>query len=222
MGPRIYRVCYATDHVVYVPLLLRLSNDVEENPGPRTIYDIVDPAYTVHADFSQSNKLMFGMNVGKQCVVMLLCALYIKKLNIWDRLMLNSILICGNNLYGVISHIINKSYLLLIDIPEFVDIDNHTFNMQYRDSFSGALHMREDSHPHLTLEHALNEVFVSLHHKSCLLTIVMNTVAIIMMPFSGVLEVFDSHSRNVFGRPAALDYCVLISVERIENLREYF
>ena len=30
-------------HAVYVTLLLRLSNDVEENPGPRTINDIVDP-----------------------------------------------------------------------------------------------------------------------------------------------------------------------------------
>ena len=39
-------------HAVYVPLLLRLSNDVEENPGPRTINDIVDPTYTVHADFN--------------------------------------------------------------------------------------------------------------------------------------------------------------------------
>ena len=34
-------------HAVYVPLLLRLSNDVEENPGPRSINDIVDPTYTV-------------------------------------------------------------------------------------------------------------------------------------------------------------------------------
>ena len=31
--------CY---YRVYVPLLLRLSNDVETNPGP-TVYDIVDP-----------------------------------------------------------------------------------------------------------------------------------------------------------------------------------
>ena len=34
-------------HDVYVQLLLRLSNDVEENPGPRTINDIVDSTCTV-------------------------------------------------------------------------------------------------------------------------------------------------------------------------------
>ena len=40
-------------HAIYVPLLLRLSNNVEENPGPRTINNIVDPTCTVHVDFNQ-------------------------------------------------------------------------------------------------------------------------------------------------------------------------
>ena len=48
----------------------------------------------------------------------------------------------------------------------------------------------------------------------------MNTVAI-MMPFPGLFKVFDAHSRDVFGRPSALGYCVLISVEGLENLGEY-
>ena len=167
---------------------------------------------------------MFGMNAGKQCVAMSLCAIVykeIKSVNIWDRLMLNSILTCGNNLYGIISQSIFKSYLFLTDVPEYIDVDNHAFNLQYSDSFSGALHMSEDSHPYVTLEHALNEVFVSLHYNSCLLTIGMNTVAI-MMPFPGVFKVFDSHSRGDFGRPSLLGYCVLISVEGTENLVEYF
>ena len=114
-----------------MPLLLRLSNDVEENPGPRTINDIVDHTCAVHADFNQGNELMFGMNAGKQCVAMSLYAIVykeIKSVNIWDRLMLNGILICGNSLYGIISRSINKSYLLLTDVPGFVDIDNHVFN----------------------------------------------------------------------------------------------
>ena len=209
-------------HAVYVSLLLRISNDVEENPG--LINDIIDLAYTVHADFNQGNELMFGMNAGKQCIAMSLYAIVykgIKSVNIWDRMMLNSILICGNSLYGVISQSINKSYLLLTNVPEFVDIENHVFNLQYSHSISGALHMIENSLTHVTLEHALNEVFVFLHYNSCLLTIGMNTVAI-MMPFPGVFKVFDSHSRDVFGRPSALGYCVLISVEEIENLGEYF
>ena len=47
----------------------------------------------------------------------------------------------------------------------------------------------------------------------------MNTVAI-LMPFPGVFKVLDSHSRDVFGRPSPLGYCVSISVEEIENLGE--
>ena len=70
---------------VYVPLLLRLSNDVEENPGPININEIVDRTHTVHADFHQGNELMFGSNAGKQCVAMSLCSIVyneVKSVNI--------------------------------------------------------------------------------------------------------------------------------------------
>ena len=62
---------------------------------------------------------MFGMNAGKQCVAMSLYAIVykeIKSVNIWGGLMLNSILICGNSLYGIISQSINKSYDSLIAV----------------------------------------------------------------------------------------------------------
>ena len=75
--------------------------------------------------------------------------------------------------------------------------------------------------PFVTLENALNEVFHSLNYKSCLLTIGMNTVAI-MMPFPDVFKVFNSHSRDLFGMSSVSGYCVLISVEGIQNLVQYF
>ena len=67
--------------------------------------------------------------------------------------------------------------------------------------------MTENSLPHVTIVHAFNEVFSSLHCNSCLLTIGMNTVAI-MIPFSGVFKVFNSHSQDICGRPSALGNCV--------------
>jgi hypothetical protein len=106
---------------------LRLSNDVEENPGPRNINEIVDRTYTVHADFHQGDQLMFRSNAGKQCVAMSLCSIVyneIKSVNIWDTSIMNQILVYGNNLYGVISQSINKDFLLLTDVPELVDIGN--------------------------------------------------------------------------------------------------
>ena len=42
------------------------------------------------------------------------------------------------------------------------------------------------------------------------------------MPFPGVFKVFDSHSRDLHGMPSVLGYCVLISVEGLENLSLYF
>ena len=59
---------------VYVPLLIRQANDVEENPGP-TIFDVIDPTRTICADHSQGNEALFGENAGKQCVAMSLTAI---------------------------------------------------------------------------------------------------------------------------------------------------
>ena len=158
-------VCYH----VYVPLLLRLSNDAEENPGPINIREIVDCTHTVHADFHQGNELMFGSNAGKQCVAMSLCSIVhneIKSVNIWDTSIMNQILCYGNNLYTVVSRSLNQDFLLLNDRPELVDIENDTFHLQYSESFSGALFMT-----YVTLEHAFNEIFFTTNYKSCLLTI---------------------------------------------------
>ena len=55
---------------------------------------------------------MFRSNAGKQCVAMSLCSIVyneIKSINIWDTLIMNQILVYGNNLYGV-SHSINKDF----------------------------------------------------------------------------------------------------------------
>ena len=80
-----------------VQLLLRLSNDVEENPG-RSINDIVDCSYTIHSNFNQGSDV-FGSNAGKQCVAMSLSAIAykeIKSVNIWDQASLHTIMVCGD------------------------------------------------------------------------------------------------------------------------------
>ena len=86
------QILYLLGHIIYVPLLLRMANDVEENPGP-TLYDIVDPSKTICADFSQSNARKFRQNAGKHCVV---------AMSLTDSSFLNKILCIGNNLYTYI------------------------------------------------------------------------------------------------------------------------
>ena len=72
--------------IMYVPLLLRRANDVEENPGP-TIYDVVVPNKTISADFSQGNTKILKQNAGKQYVAMSLTVILyneITNINVWD------------------------------------------------------------------------------------------------------------------------------------------
>ena len=158
-------VCYH----VYARLLLRLSNDVEENPGPGSINEIVDPTYTVHAEFNQGNELVFTSNAGKQCVAMLLFSTVyneIKSVNIWDTSIMNQILVYGNILYSIISQSVSKDFLLLTDVPELVEVDNDTFCLEYSESFSGALCMTVNDDPYVTLEHAFNEIFFTTNYNS--------------------------------------------------------
>jgi hypothetical protein len=72
--PLLHKFTQMSGYIVYVPLLLRMANDVEENPGP-TIYDVVDPTKTICADFSQGNTKKFRQNAGKQCLAMSLTAI---------------------------------------------------------------------------------------------------------------------------------------------------
>ena len=97
---------------VYVPLLLRLSNDVEENPGP-TLHEIVNSNNIVCAGFSQGNQAKFGDNAGKQYVAMSLSVIifkYITNIYNWDSADLNSILSHGNCLYNCIKLSVKKDF----------------------------------------------------------------------------------------------------------------
>ena len=81
------------------------TNDVEENPGPTNIFDIIDPSTTVAAVSSQGNEALFGVNAGKQCVAMSLTAIIyhqIQDIGLWTCSTLNNILVIENNLYSTI------------------------------------------------------------------------------------------------------------------------
>ena len=219
------RSLYLLGCVVYVALLLRMANDVEENPGP-TLYDIVDPCKTICADFSQSSARKFGQNAGKQCVAMSLTAIVqtqVKNMTTWDSSFLNKILCIGNNLYTCIHNSVNKDFLLLSDVPEMVSVDNKVYCLQYSASFSGDVFKIFDDEPFYTLKTALNKIFspTELNYQHCLLTIDCNTVAIFMIS-EGKFKIFDSHSRDLHGIPDPFGRCVLIHVESLDNLSSFF
>ena len=157
---------------VYVPLLLRMANDVEEDPGP-TVYDVVDPSKTICADFSQSNTRRFRENAGKQCVAMSLTAIIhnqITNINAWDSTFLNVILSTGDSLYTCISNYINKTFLLLTDVPKIVSVSDQMYSLQYSVSFAGDLFMATTNLPYYSLENTLNNLFLDseLNYQHCM------------------------------------------------------
>ena len=199
---------------VYIPLLIRQANDVEENPGP-TIFDIIDPTTTVSADSSQGNEALFGENAGKQCVAMSLTAIIyhqIQDISLWTNSTLNNILVIGNNLYSTIRcSVRTNDYLLLTDVPDMVSIFDKVYSLQYSESFTGSLFMTSNIGPYMSLRNSLLEVFSNSqrNYNCCLLTIGINTVAVFKNSEQS-FQIFDSHSRDLYGMPDSFGRCTLI------------
>ena len=147
----------------------------------------------------------------------------ITNINVWDSSLLNIILCAGNSLYTCISNSINKTFLLLTDVPEMVSVSDRMYFLQYSDPFAGDLFMTTNNLPYYSLKNALNNLFLDSHlnYQHCLLTIDCNTVAIFKTS-EGNFKMFDSHSRDSYGIPHPFGKCVLISVESINNLVIYF
>ena len=209
---------------VYVPLLLRLSNDVETNPGP-TVYDIVDPTTTVCADFSEGDR-RFGFSAGKQCVAMSLTAIvynHLQNVSTWNSCSLNTVLANGNSLYIYISNSIRKDFPLLTEVPEMISLSNNIYTLQYSDSYSGSIFMTVSSEPYMSLEDAFEKIFLSfqLNYDLALLTIGCNTVAIFKIS-EVTFKVFDSHSRDTYGMPQSFGKCFLLTICSIPDLVTYF
>ena len=209
----------------YIPLLIRQANDVEENPGP-TIFDFIDATRTICADYSQGNEALFGETAGKQCVAMSLTAIiyhHIENINLWTSSTLNSILTIGNNLYiSIRCSVQANDYLLLTDVPCIVSIYNKVYTLAYSESFTGNLFMTSNNGPYMSLHNSLTELFSNcqLNYNCCLLTIGINTVAVIKNSEQS-FKIFDAHSRDLHGMPHSFGKCTLLTIEGIENLVSY-
>ena len=100
---------------------LKLSTDIEKNPGPRPMY--VDPSKTIAAPYSQGNELVFGQNAGQQCVAMSLCSLiYNNKQGISSGNDLIQIMNIGNQLYSSLSQLARQSYLMQTELPTMLNV----------------------------------------------------------------------------------------------------
>ena len=206
----------------YIPLLIRQANDVEENPGP-TIFDVINPTRTICTDYSQGNEVLLGENAGKQCVAMSLTAViyhHIEDINLWTSSTLKNILTIENNLYiSIRCSVQTNDYLLLIDVPCIVSIYNKVYTLEYTESLTGNVFMISSNGPYMSLQNSLFSN-CELNYNCCLLTIGINTVAVIKDSEQS-FKIFNAHSRDLHGMPHSFGKCTLLTIEGIENLVSY-
>ena len=148
---------------------------------------------------------------------------YIEDINLWTSSLLNNILTIGNNLYTSIRCSVQANdYLLLTDVPCIVSMHKNVYTIEYSESLTGSLFMTSNKGPYLSLQNSLTEVFSNcqLNYKCCLLTIGINTVAVIKNSEQS-FKIFDAHSRDLHGMPHSFGKCTLLTIEGIENLVSY-
>ena len=82
--------------------------------------------------------------------------------------------------------------------------------------------MTSNNGPYMSLQNSLTEVFSNcqLNYNCCLLTIGINTVAVINNSEQS-FKIVDAHSRPLYGMPHSFGKCTLLTIEGIENLVSY-
>ena len=196
-----------------------LSGDIEKNPGP-----IINSTKTIQAPYSQDNVAMFGLNAGTQCVAMSLASLiYNKKNGIVSSMDLVNIMNIGNELYSGLSSLSRQSYLLLTEVPEMIIVCDITYQLQYSPSYTGTIRgicEVQDFNYCMSFANAM-EALLGQNYNSFLLTMLSTTVGFYCNG-DGKFKIFDSHGRDSYGMPHPQGTCVLLEVNTLNELINYF
>lgn len=203
-------------------IVSKLSGDTETNPGPC----VVDASKTISAPYSQGNSLVFGANAGKQCVAMSLMAIvYDWMYSITSSSDLVEIMNVGNQLYTHLSQLAQQDFLMLSELPQELCLRENRYRVQYSDSYFGNMHnsMYDSSIADdycVPLVEAFH-VLLAQNFKSFILTISLSTVGIFQTK-DETFKVFDAHSRVSQGMFDACGTCVLLEIDSVGKLVEYF
>ena len=103
-----------------------------------------------------------------------------------------------------------------------VSIFDKVHSLQFRESFTGSLFMTSNIGPYMSVRNSLLEVFSNsqLNYNCCLLTIGIDTVAVFKISEQS-FQIFDSHSRDLYGMPDSFGKCTLVCIEGLENVVSY-
>ena len=198
-----------------------LCTDVETNPGP---VFFIDPSKTISAPYSQGNQIIFGETAGQQCLAMCLCALiYNKRQKICTPQDLVHIMNVGNELYSNLSRLARQSFLLLTELPSQLTVFETNFAFEYSESYSGNVigDCSIEGYQYCVPFHRSFELLIAENYCAFILTIDSNAVCIFSTT-DGKYKIFDSHSRDVYGRSHPQGTCVLLEAPNIDSVILYF
>ena len=138
---------------------------------------------------------------------------------LWTSSTLNNILTIGKNLYSSIRcSVQTNDYFHLTNVPCIVSINNKVYTLEYNESLTGSLFMTSNNGPYMSLQNSLTEVFSNcqLNYNCCLLTIGINTVAVIKNSEQS-FKIFDAHSRDLHGMPHSFGKYTMLTIEGIDK-----
>ena len=164
---------------------------------------------------------MFGLNAGTQCVAMSLASLiYNKRKGIVSSMDLVNIMNIGNELYSGLSR---QSYLLLTEVCEMIMVFNINYQLQCSPSYTGTIHGTcevQDFNYCMSFANAM-QALLGQNYNSFLLTILSTTIGFYCNG-DGKFKIFDSHGRDPYGMPHPQGTCVLLEVNTLNELINYF
>ena len=198
-----------------------LCTDIETNPRP-VFY--IDPSKTISAPSSQGNQVIFGETAGQQCLAMCLCALICnKKQNIYSPQDMVNIMNIGNELYSNLSCLARQSFLLFTELPSQLTVFDTDYIFEHSESYSGYVigDCSIEGYQYCVPFHRSFELLLAENYSAFILTIDSNAVCIFYTN-DFKYKIFDSHSRDIYGRSHPQGTCVLLEAPNINNVILYF
>ena len=126
----------------------------------------------------------------------------------------------GNELYSGLSR---QSYLLLTEVCEMIMVFNINYQLQCSPSYTGTIHGTcevQDFNYCMSFANAM-QALLGQNYNSFLLTILSTSVGFYSNG-DGKFKIFDSHGRDSYGMPHPQGTCVLLEVNTLNELINYF
>ena len=155
---------------------------------------------------------------------MCLCALiYNERQGISSPQDLIQIMNIGNELYSNLSRLARQSFLMFTELPSHLSVFDTDYHLSYSESYSGRVlgECHIEGYQYCVPFRQAFELLLTESYTEFILTIDSAAVCIYLTD-EGKFKIFDSHSRDKFGKSHPLGTCVLLEAKTVNNVIEHF